>query len=111
MLVNITSINININTQDSIQWDAHVYKYICHLWLLFNPWSWQQMHCFFTHGMNRFCIPYAPATVLTSRWLAASNNCALCNLYYLVLFALDARSNPYLAGTLVIVFNLQSRKH
>jgi hypothetical protein len=40
-------------------------------------------------------IPYP---LLTSRWLAASNSCALYDLYYLALFAVNARRNPYLAG-------------
>jgi hypothetical protein len=54
----------------------------------------------YTHGMID-SVSSSSGTVLTSLWLAASNNCALYNLYYLVLFALNAFRNPYFAGCTV----------
>jgi hypothetical protein len=106
--VNITFINININTVTQVfnEDETHIFNISvtcdCPLTLgLGNKCiTFSQLNS----CINRFRIlNYALATVLTNRCLAASNNCALYNLYYLVLFALNARSNPDLAGNLVIM--------
>ena len=45
-----------------------------------------------TRSKNRFLTGLSSQLTI----VAASNNCALYNLYYLVLFAFNARGNPYL---------------
>jgi hypothetical protein len=67
---------------------------ICHLRLPFNPWSLLLQYILLL------------LSSIHSSLVAASNH--LC-CFTVVLFAFNARSNPYLAGTLVTLIWLQKR--